>query len=69
MARRKLEEAILAAEELRTNEDESDSADIYSELCVRQRVFLSKDAAGIYSVRFSPDAQHLAVGFGNGAVQ
>ncbi|XP_078064461.1 coronin-like protein cor-1, partial [Mustelus asterias] len=69
MARRKLKEAILAAEELRLCEEPCVNQDVYTELCVRQRVFLSNDAAGIYSVRFSPDAQQLAVGFGNGAVQ
>ncbi|XP_067882015.1 uncharacterized WD repeat-containing protein alr2800-like isoform X2 [Heterodontus francisci] len=69
MARRKLEEAILAADELSISEENSEGHEVYTELCVRQHVFLSKDSCGIYSVQFSPDAQHLAVGFGNGAIQ
>ncbi|XP_041069626.1 uncharacterized WD repeat-containing protein all2124-like [Carcharodon carcharias] len=69
MAHRKLQEAILAAEGLWVSEESSEGQDVYTELCVRQRVCLSKDSSGIYSIQFSPDAQQLAVGFGNGAIQ
>uniref|UniRef100_UPI00398EBA41 uncharacterized WD repeat-containing protein all2124-like n=1 Tax=Pristiophorus japonicus TaxID=55135 RepID=UPI00398EBA41 len=69
MARRKLEDAISAAEELGVNAENQPGREAHTELCVRQRVFLNKDPCGIYSLRFSPDTQHLAVGFGNGAIQ
>ncbi|XP_060707141.1 uncharacterized WD repeat-containing protein all2124-like [Hemiscyllium ocellatum] len=61
MAGRKLKEALLKVGELAPSPG--------PELCIRQQVYLSKDPYGIYSICFSRDAQQLAVGFGNGAVQ
>uniref|UniRef100_A0A4W3HED5 Anaphase-promoting complex subunit 4-like WD40 domain-containing protein n=1 Tax=Callorhinchus milii TaxID=7868 RepID=A0A4W3HED5_CALMI len=69
MAGRKLKEAILAAQELAIDEVANEEQETWSHLHLKQRVLLSKDSHGIYSVQFSPDARQLAVGFGNGAVQ
>uniref|UniRef100_H3AGS5 Anaphase-promoting complex subunit 4 WD40 domain-containing protein n=1 Tax=Latimeria chalumnae TaxID=7897 RepID=H3AGS5_LATCH len=70
-----MEEAILASQELQNEtkveakEEEEEEADNSFKLSVRRQVSLSKDSHGIYSVKFSPEGHHLAVGFGNGAVQ
>ncbi|GCC45146.1 hypothetical protein chiPu_0029429, partial [Chiloscyllium punctatum] len=65
MAGRKLKDALLTVGELA----QSPGTELYTELCIRQQVSLSKDPYGIYSICFTGDAQQLAVGFGNGAVQ
>ncbi|XP_075771780.1 THO complex subunit 6 homolog isoform X2 [Pelodiscus sinensis] len=65
MARRRLERALLEA---RGGERE-EGARGPARLRLRQQVPLSRDAHGIYSLRFAPGGARLAAGFGNGAVQ
>ncbi|KAG8445912.1 hypothetical protein GDO86_010635 [Hymenochirus boettgeri] len=75
MSRRRLADALLKSKELDSCEGRVDEGpdremgESYSDLFVRQRIPLSKDSHGIYSLRFSPTGIQLAAGFGNGALQ
>ncbi|KAM8953361.1 uncharacterized protein RCH25_044204 [Pelodytes ibericus] len=75
MSRRRLEDAILQSKELEScgesvdDSEDEEGSEKYSELFVRRHIHLDKDPHGIFSLRFSPDAKQLAVGFGNGAIQ
>ncbi|XP_074872673.1 ribosome biogenesis protein WDR12 homolog [Carettochelys insculpta] len=73
MARRRLERALLEA---RGGEREEAAAAAAAgrdperlRLRLRHQVPLSRDAHGIYSLRFESGGARLAAGFGNGAVQ
>ncbi|CAN2390792.1 microtubule severing [Pristimantis euphronides] len=75
MSRRRLEEAILRSKALESSGEsvdegsDEDECGRYAELFVRRRIPLSKDSYSIYSLRFCPGGQQVAVGFGNGAIQ
>ncbi|XP_067403083.1 uncharacterized protein [Emydura macquarii macquarii] len=79
MARRRLEQALLESRGLERSKQsggdgdgdggEEDGPWGPAGLRVRHQVPLSKDAHGIYSLRFAPGGGRLAAGFGNGAVQ
>ncbi|XP_053111660.1 uncharacterized protein LOC128327215 isoform X2 [Hemicordylus capensis] len=76
MAQRRLAEALQLSRDLvlkRCCKDKGEGAErgvhFPAHLTAPQRVPLSKDVHGIYSLGFAPGGGQLAAGFGNGAVQ